>query len=160
MTMSQGTLKDELVGMGLFGEEAPAIAAWAAAFRAYMADAEAPLGGVPINTAALGAPETAMAGAMAGLSNAGQAAAKIAAGITAFWGAMAASPAVYFTGATAITPPAALTGLAAALAATFAANVSSEASASEAYDAIATDIDTANTGGTATFPGPVVQTIE
>jgi len=53
--MSQATLKSELVNMDLYGEEAQAVAAWAAAWSAYFADAET--NSIQINPLALPAAE-------------------------------------------------------------------------------------------------------
>lgn len=153
--MSATTLKDELLAMGLFDNEPEAIQGWAAAFRTYFEDAVA--GAVPVETSALDAPESAMAGAMTGLSTSGASA--IQAGVIAFWAALVAAPAVYFVGATLITPPLGLSGLAAALTTVFANNTATKASASTAYAAISGANNAANTGGTATFPGPVVEPI-
>lgn len=154
MTMNATTLKDELVAIGLFDTEPAAIAGWAAAFRKYFEYAEAR---VPVNAIALGTPEAAMAGAMTGLSTSGAAA--ITAGVTAFWSSLALLPATYFTGAMLITPPPLLSGVTALLTATFAANIAGEKSAEDSYAAIAANIRASNAGGSATFPGPVVQPI-
>ena len=157
MAMSKNTLKTALVDMGLFGVEAEAIAGWAASFREYFEQAQA--AAIPIIPAALGAPEAAMVAAMTGLSAPGSAAAAITAGVTAWWASLALTPAAYFAGCTAITPPPGLAGLTALLAATFAANISGALSAAASYDAIATNIVAVNSGGFAAFPGPLLNEI-
>jgi len=95
----------------------------------------------------------AMAGAMAftpGASSS-EGAAAVVAGLVAFWGALVAAPALYFSGATLITPPT-FAGLQAALAAAFDANTSGEATLEEAAEALGAVIHPATDNqGTATI---------
>lgn len=78
-------------------------------------------------------------------------------GLTAFWGAVVAAPAVFFPGAVLVTPPT-FAGLEGALTATFEDGGNRTLSAAAA--ALAGDIHGETTGlGTATFPGPVVSPI-
>lgn len=103
-------------------------------------------------------PTAAMAAAMTFSDDAtpAEAAAIFQAGCVAFWGYMAANPLTCWALATLITPPAALTGLGAALTPIFPANRSLSLAASAA--AMAAAIDTATTGGTVTYsatPPPV-----
>lgn len=154
MSMLQATLKSELVAMVLYGEEAPAVAAWAAAWSAYFADAET--NSIPINPAALPAAEAAMAAALLGMSASGAGAGKIQAGIQAWWNAMVAAPATFWAGCTVIAPPPGLSGIAAALQSAFDSNTSGGVTEDAAYDVIAGIFHSANLGGQATFPGPLV----
>lgn len=162
MTMSQATLKAELIAMDLYGTESAAIEAWAEAFTTYFEDAESEDTQVPVIVAALragGGPKDQMKSSMSGMSGSGQGATKITAGITSFWSPMISAPGTYFAGATAMTAPPGLAGLTATLEATFDTNTSTKASEDDAMDAIATDIHGANAGGTVTLPGPVVENI-
>lgn len=156
MAMAAATLETELNGLALYDTEAAAITAWAAAFEVYFLDATTATGG-SILAAGVTAAKAAMATAMVGLSTDG--AAKIAAGVSAFWGAGVAAPATWWAAATVITPPAALADLETDLGNTFSQNISEEASKATCMQRIAADIHTACTGGTATFPGPVVDPI-
>ena len=151
MTMSQATLKTELVNMDLYGEESLAVAAWAAAWSTYFADAET--NGIPIESAALPAAEAAMASALLGMSGSGAGAGKIQAGIQAWWGAMVAAPTAFFPACILIVPPAGLSGIEAALQPVFDSNTSGGVSEDAAYNAVAGVFHSANLGGEATFPG-------
>ena len=148
--MAQATMKAELVAVELYEDEALARAAWALAYANFFYEAES--NGVPVSAGSLAIPQASMESAMTGLSTAGAAA--IQSGITAFWAALL--PALVFPGATVITPPPGLGGIAALLTSTFAANTSAKADKDAAMDAIATDLFNSSLGGTATFPGPVV----
>jgi len=147
--MSQSVLKDELVELGLYDNESDAVSAWAQAFRGYFENAET--NSIPIITAGLDVPQSAMAGAMVGLSTDG--AAKIQAGITQWWATLALAPSTYWATATVITPPPGLSGIATVLQAVFSSNISTSASKTDAMNAIAGVLHTNNLGGTATFPG-------
>lgn len=153
MSMSQATLKTELVAMDLYGQEAQAVVAWAAAWSAYFADAET--NSIPINPLALPTAEAALASALLGMSGSGAGAGKIQAGIQAWWGAMVAAPSTFWTGCTLITPPPGLSGIAAALQPVFDSNTSGGVTEDAAYNAIAGVFHPANLGGKATFPGPL-----
>lgn len=155
MALSQAALKTELLALALGSSEASAITAWAAAYRKYFEDAVAVT--IPVITTALGTPETAMSGAMLGLSVDGG---KIADGISAFWGVIALAPVTYFAGTT--TPsviPSGLAGLRVALLAVGVANTTGSVPKDTAVGNMATVIHTASIGptpGSVTFPGPTV----
>jgi hypothetical protein len=156
--MSQGTLSTQLQNMGLYGDEPSAIEAWAEAFTKYFEDAVAtvvtPPMAIPVVVSQLragGGPKAQMKAGMTGLSVAG--AASIAAGVSAFWAKLATTQAVYFVGSLTLAPPAGLSGLAAALLATFAANIAAKADKPTAMGAIATTIHGCNLGSVITFPG-------
>lgn len=100
-------------------------------------------------------PKAAMKAALAGMSVPSVGAAKIQAGVSAFWATLAAPASAYFTGATAITPPPGLAGLAATLTSVFAANTAGAVDKTTALNNVATAIHAANAGGIATFPTPV-----
>lgn len=151
MTMLQATLKSELVNMDLYGDEAQAVVAWAAAWSAYFADAET--NGIPIESAALPTAETAMAADLLGISASGAGAGKIQAGIQAWWGAIVATPSAFWPGCILVTPPPGLSGIATALQSAFDANTSGGVTEDAAYNAIAGVLHPANLGGEATFPG-------
>jgi hypothetical protein len=151
MAMSQNTLKSEFTGMGLYGTEVDAIDAWTLAWSKYFEDAET--NGIPVEVTALLSAESAMRSALVGMSQFGQGAAKIQAGIIAWWGAIAAAPITFFPGAILVTPPPGLGGIAAALAVVFASNIAGSVSKEDAYSAIAGALHPLNLGGTATFPG-------
>lgn len=155
MALLQVTLADELEALAPTTSAPAAVQTLADAYGAYMAGAVA--NGIPIVTTS--AAVSAMAGAMTFPTSGtpAGAAAVLVGGVQAFWAAMVAAPATYFAGATVITPPAGLTGLAAALSAVFAANVG--LSLEDSADAMAGAIHTASLGGTATFPGPLVTAI-
>ena len=151
MTLSQATLKSEMVAMDLYGNEAQAVVAWAAAWSAYFADAET--NSIPIEPAALPTAEAAMAAALLGMSASDAGAGKIQAGIQAWWGAMVAAPSAFWPGCTAIAPPPGLSGIATALQSAFDSNTSGGVTEDAAYDAITGVLHPVNLGGQATFPG-------
>lgn len=171
MARLAATLKTELLsnlapppdGGGFPTTEADAIEKWAEAWVKYFEDAES--NSVPITVAALRTPTTGakdlMKGGLAGLATTGALA--LQTGITAFWGALVAGPALYFSGASIITLPPTLSAIEADLDAIFAANISGEVSADDAYDAIVNGPvglhAGGGNGGTATFPGPTVADI-
>lgn len=100
-------------------------------------------------------PKAAMKAALAGMSVPSVGALRLQQGVQAFWATMVASPPMYFSGATAITPPAGLVGLSATLTTVFASNTSGMLPKATALSNIATAIHAANAGGIATFPTPV-----
>lgn len=155
-------LIDALTG-NLYGSESEAIDGWVDAFVSYMSEAEA--GGVPIEAPALlGAPSSSMRAGLAGLSTAGALA--IQTGIQTFWTALAASPALYFPGATLITPAPGLSAIAADIEAIAPLNVSEKNDAQTALGYLvngrppALGLHARNlAGATVTFPGPIVSPI-
>lgn len=104
--------------------EAEAAQNFADAWEAYFLDAS--VSGVPVS-GSLASAKAAMVGALAGMSAAGVGAAKLAAGIQAFWGVVATSAATLWlvtpNTIPVATPPATLASIPAALAPVFAANV-------------------------------------
>lgn len=113
-------------------------------------------GAVPITPLAITNGKTAMTAALVGMSASGAGAAKIAAGVIAFWGAVAAGLTTSFAGAVVITPPP-NAGLAAALSAQFASNIATMASQAVATASIASVMAAqAIIGGTVTFPLSIV----
>jgi hypothetical protein len=71
----------------------------------------------------------------------------VQAGIIAWWDYLVAHPAACFTGASSVTKPAGLTGIAAALVSVFASNTSGALSASAACGAVATSLHGNNANG-------------
>ena len=116
--------------------------------------------GIAVNAGSLASARTAMEVALVGMSATGAAAAKIQAGITAFWGVVAASAATIWTMVppvpppTGATPPAGLSGIAAALTSVFATNTSSEADLDTAATNVANAIHPTQLGGIALIPPP------
>jgi hypothetical protein len=138
--MSEGTAIGRLVG------------AWETYFD------ESTVAGIQAAPGSYSAALSSMASALTGLSGEGAAAAKIQAGIQAFWsGLSAVATAVWVTAPIVlvppVTPPAGLTGLSGTLASTFAANQASELSLPDAASAVASVIHAANAGGA--VPGSV-----
>jgi hypothetical protein len=147
MAMTSAKLKDGLIALGLYSHEADAIEAWASAWNDYCAEAAS--NSLTMLPAALVPAKEAMMAAMVGLKVTGSA--SLQAGIIAWWGAL--PPAGTFTGATAITPPPTLSGIAAALSPVFLSNRGK--SKADAVQAVADVLHTQNLGGQATFPPPV-----
>ena len=156
MARNVATLETELNNLALYDTEAAAITGWVNAFSTYFADATTATKGT-IFARGDPAARTAMVAAMTGLSTAGAAA--LTAGIVAFWNHGVNRPNVWWATCTAIAPPAALATLEAELDATFAQNIAEEASKALSMQRIAGKIHTACNGGTATFPGPIVDQI-
>lgn len=155
MARTAAALETELNNMTLYGTEGAAITAWADAFAAYFANASTATQGA-ILAAGVAAAKAAMVGALGGLSTASAAA--IVAGVSAFWANGVGAPVSWWLTCTAIAAPA-LATLQADLEATFAQNISEKASKALSMQRIAADIHAACNGGTATFPGPVVDPI-
>lgn len=155
MARLEATLASEIEALTPTTNAAGAVQTLADAYGVYMADAEA--NGVPIENVATGVAAMASAMSFPVPSTPAEAGTQLANGVSAFWAAMVAAPATFFPGATAITTPPALADLAPNLATVFAANVGRSLEGCAA--ALADAMDTASTGGTATFPGPVVAAI-
>lgn len=147
MAMVATKLRDGLVALGLYDNEPDAIEAWASAWNTYFADAVS--NSVPILPTALPSAKTAMKTAMTGLKVTGSA--SLQAGIVAWWGAL--PPSGTFTGATGVTPPPTLSGIAAALSPVFLSNRGK--TKAEAALAVANALHAQNLGGLAVFPAPV-----
>jgi len=145
MVMTINKLKSELMGLDLYDNEPDAINAWSTAWKNYFLDAAA--NGIPVVPSIVDVGVVAMKPAMVGLSMTG--AASLQAGIVAFWGALV--PAAFATCIT-ITPPPAITGIAAALLPVFYANVAGSLSKDACCLSVATVLHTNNLGGIAIFP--------
>jgi len=154
MPMSSATLSTQLQTLAPTGDEVTAVTRLAQAWQTYFSDAAA--GAVPF-VSTVPAAKAAMAAALVGMSVTGAVA--IQAGVAAFWGALAASPTLYFPTATVVTPPPNLATIAAVLVPVFLANTVGSLSLQDACDAIAAVLHVANIGGSATLPGPVVTPI-
>lgn len=152
MPMSDTTLSDELKNLALYTTENEAATAWASAFHTYFKEALAGVGG-PVIEAGLVDCQAAMSTALAGMSQVGQGALKLQAGILAYWGAII--PATAWATCTLVTPPPGLTGLAAALTTVFATNQAEGKTKDVSANEVALSIHALNSsGGIATFPVP------
>ncbi|MCP4448274.1 MAG: hypothetical protein GY811_23485 [Myxococcales bacterium] len=149
MALTESTLATELEALTPDATALEAVHRFAAAYAAYIAGAT--VSGSPILATSAG--ETAMVENMAFPlpGTAAGAAAAISAGVVAYWGAMVATPAAHFTGATIITPPPEILALTAALTVTLAD--ASKTLAQQAA-AMAGDLHAASTGATATLAAP------
>jgi hypothetical protein len=157
MTLLVGTLATELENLVPSSTESEAIGRLVDAWEVYF-------NGAVVNGAALApgsivAGLSAMGGALVGMSATGAGAAKIAAGISAFWSAIAAlAPTIWITAPVVLVPPIApplgLPTLAATLASTFAANTAGNLSLAQASQQIAAVLH-AGGGIGALVPGSV-----
>jgi hypothetical protein len=158
MPLTQTTLADGLKALEPADNEGDAIAALSAAWEAYFA--EATVLGVAVNGGSLAGALGALEAALVGMSATGAGAAKIQAGIVAFWGVVATAAASIWTMVppvpppTAATPPAGITGIAAALVPVFASNTSGSVDLDTSADNIAAVIHPLNLGGIAVIPPP------
>jgi len=153
MSLSSATLSSQLQSISASNESA-AITAWTSAWSAYFAGAIAGSGpGVAFTSdpTAIANAKADMATALAGISSSGLADDKVQAGIIAWWDRLVAHPGDYFAGASAVSKPSGLTGIAASLASIFITNRDSALSALAACNSISSAIHTANSGGTATI---------
>lgn len=160
MALSQSTLATELENLVPTASASTAATTLAQAYGDYMKGAES--NAVPITSASvdsLAVPAMAAAMTFTAGDTSAQGAAQFVAGLAAFWGAMVAAPASFFTGATVITPPP-FTTTAASLATDFDNNTSNEETLADSAAALAATIHGDTDGiGTATFPGPTVAPI-
>lgn len=157
MALSDTTLSDGLEALVPADAEADAIQAIVDAWDAYFG--QAAVGAATAVPGSYAAGLTAMQGALAGLSADGAGAAKLAAGVTAFWSAIAALPtSIWITAPVVlvppITPPPGLGALTAALAAAFASNAAASASLADSAAAVAGSLHTSGGLG-ALVPGSV-----
>ena len=151
--LMQDTLRNELIKLEPVDSEADAIRALADAYAAYARGAAANV--VPLAPTAAVTAKAAMAAGLVGLSGAGDCAAKIHAGVTAFWSAVTAGLASSFAGATAIVPPP-LIQLQSGLEAAFSDIRNAGDSLEIAAGKLAGVLHTATSvGGTVSFPGGV-----
>lgn len=152
MALVAATLAAGLVNMTPTNSEASAISAFADAWGTYFATAMAgpvPYSGDPTSTA-----KNALKAAMVGCSAFDQGAAKIQAGIVAYWGAIVAAPPSFFAAAVAVVPPAGLVSIAATLLPIFASNTAGNLPLATAALNVANALHASNQGGTATIPPP------
>jgi len=157
VAMSESALASALEALPNTLVEASAIVsltdAYAELAEGAVAGAQALTGaGLALGTAAFSA-------ALVGMSATGQGLVKIPAAVVAFWAAVAGGLATSFAGATAITPPPHAT-FSASFAALMAANIAGAVTRAQAAASLADLMHTsATTGGTVTYPGPVVSPI-
>ncbi len=154
MALAAATLKTGLAAMAPTMSEATAINNFVSAWNTYFSAASAG-GVVPVTPGSLTPALGLMQTALSGMSASGAGAAKIQAGILAFWGGVASAAAAIWPTATTINPPtgpAGVTGLASALTSVFSANQSGNLSLNDAAQAIATAIHGTQSGCMAVFP--------
>lgn len=153
MPLSQPTLAAELRNLKPAKLEPTAISNLSTAFTNYFAGAT--VGGVPAVVLTLAPAKAAMQAALVGMSVPGAAPGKIQAGITAFWGVIAATAAAVWPGTApptvSATPPPGLAGIAAAIVAAGAANVAVK-DIGAAAQALAAAIHPTQLGGIAITP--------
>ena len=158
MALTAATLADGLKALTPTDNEADAIAAFSAAWEAYFA--KATVLGVAVNGGSLAGALGALEAALVGMSATGAGAAKLQAGVVAFWGIVATSAAAIWTMVppvpppTAATPPAGITGIAAALVPVFASNTSGSVDLDTSATNVANVIHPLNLGGIAVIPPP------
>jgi hypothetical protein len=150
--MSLSKLQGELEKVGPAATEAAGAVALANAYAVYAADAVVALPTpVPLSSLGLAAGKSAMSSALIGMNASGAAVGVITSALVAFWGAVAATPAVSFSGATAVLPPP-HASFSSDLTSTATSNVQDENDLATAMHAIASDMHKgATTGGTATI---------
>lgn len=138
MAFVAATLASGLKNLSPVGTEAQAIQTLASAWHDYFKVSS--VAGVPALESALLAAKSAMVGALSGMSQSNQAAAKLAAGITAYWGIVIPAAASVWVTAPAIisaTPPPGLGGLTATISGIFTANASGKLSLNDSATALA-----------------------
>lgn len=139
--------------LSTYGDEPSAVTSWVNAWVQYMSQASA--GAVPIIVPALmGAPAEAMRGVLVGMSTPNAGSTAIQNAITAFWGAMAATPASFFAAATVITPPPTLSTISASIRSILGANTKGNLPQAAALMNLANALHAANQGGSAMFASP------
>jgi hypothetical protein len=160
VTLLATTLATELETLTPTGSEATAISRLVDAWEVYWGGAT--VNGIAATPGSFSAGLSAMAGALVGLSAPNAGAAKIAAGVSAFWSAVAPlATAIWITAPIVlvppIVPPPTLGALSAALSAVFASNTSSGLTLAQACQQIASVMHT-NGGIGALVPGSVPPT--
>ena len=144
--MIPATLASGLASNPNVNNEAAAISGFVTAWINYFSTATA--GIVPIVAPLLQTtPQTAMIGAMTGLSQSGNGATAIYNGIQAFWTAMIPLATTLFPTATVITPPPTLSTIPGILAPIFIANTQGQLPVAACYQSIATALHTVNIAG-------------
>jgi hypothetical protein len=150
MSMALAKMEDELIALGLYGDEPSAIEAWADAYHNFMLDAEC--NAIPAMPSPMDTCKTAMGLAMTGLSVTGAVA--IQAGIAAYWNAMVPlTSGIFVSSIPPMTPPPTISGISAALLPVFISNVATEANKEDAMSAIASVLFSNSLGGSCSFPG-------
>ncbi len=155
MPLVQATLASELLALEPVGDEAGAIDNLAGAWENYFAGAS--VLGIPTTGGALAGATTAMKGALVGMSVAGAGAAKLQAGIVAFWAVVAVSAATIWATVPpplSATPPPGLGGIAAALTPVFVSNAAGSLSLADSANAVAAVLHPLQLGGIALLPIP------
>lgn len=147
--MKAATLAKALLDLPPAATEAKAVQDFADAYATFAAEATAV--GSPILAPGVAAGKAAMLLILPGMSAPGVGAAKLLAGIQAFWGGVAVAPPVSFTSAIAVVPPP-HAGLLALLVATFLDNIARKLSKADATAAIAANMYAEALGGTVTMP--------
>lgn len=159
MALDELTLAAELLDISEdpSATEAAAVIAFAAAFNVYML--ESTVGGNEMVASFGTTAKDAMAVALVGMNTPGAGAAKIQAGVIAYWTALAIAG-VWDVTLTPTTPPPSLATLAGALTTVFIANIVPPGkTAAESTDALAAVWHPLMLGGFASLPGPVVTAI-
>lgn len=160
MALSQATLATELENMSPSSSESLAIEAFSQAYGDYMKTAIA--GAVPIIGAAIDS--IAVPAMRAAIDwdpgdSCLEGTTEMVEGLAAFWASMVAAPASFFADAIAISPPS-FAGLATTLHVTLCDNQDAGKTLAESAAEMAQDIHpSTDEQGTATFPGPIVETI-
>lgn len=156
MTLSVDTLAAGLENVSPQETESAGVEAFADAWTDYFYEAELQIAPAPpawqVEDDSLTSARAAMVEAMSGLANVDGYGA-IQAGIVAFWGVVSASAATVWVAIppiAAAVPPAGITGIAAALAPVGVTNIEGMVDLPTASRNIATALNTANQGGTAT----------
>lgn len=152
MSFNQTELSTRLTAINS-ADEAATKTAWSAAWRAYFIESGA--GAVPFTGSGIAqtAAQNAMIAAMnlaAGFSV--DAPATVQAGIIGWWDHLVANPATFYLGASSITKPSGLTGIASGMPAVFALN-QLETTRAPASNRMTTYLHTANLGGSANISG-------
>lgn len=156
MAMAAATLSTQIRSMTPTTLEATGIQHFADAWSAYFADSAA--NGVSYTANA--AHKLAMISAMAGASAPSAGAAKIQAGVVAWWGSVVSTFAATYSGSIALAPPPLITGIAALLTPVLAANTADGLSLNSCCDAVANVLHANNLGGIATFPPAIAADVQ
>lgn len=147
MAMSQSMLSTQLQNMVPVNNEPAAITNFVNAWKTYFAASAAGAASYVSSPAHA----SAMSAAMVGMSAPGAGAAKIQAGIIAWWASVVATGPATYPGSTVVVAPTLITGIAALLTPVFASNTSGSLSLAAACNAIAAVLHVNNLGGTATI---------
>jgi len=155
MALLAATLGTQLANMTPQDTEAAAISNLATAFDTYFQGAT--VAGIPVTPGSTAGAKAAMSGALVGISAPGAGAAKIQAGIIAYWGAVVpAAVTIWVTVPPIIsaTPPPGLAGIAAAITPVFASNQAGDLPLATAANNVANAIHPTQLGGIAVIGPP------